>query len=420
MRRLDLGFGLPAALLPLLAACRGPGDAAHGKAGSMELSTFDGIVAYLEGHADAIVLEGDGGSRAVVSPRLQGRIVTAKVGAVESTGFVNAAAISKGDADPQFNNHGGLDRFWIGPEAGPYGLYFPAGADFHRTLWKVPPDLNSGSFRVASRDASRVVLARDMEVASYVGTRFLVAVERELGTLGSKGLPEELGVSLPAGVRYTGVYSRNTLRNRGPEAWAPEKGLIGIWILGMLNPSDSAVIIGPFRPGSDKDLGPPFNDEYFGKVTAEAPERLKVLGNAVVFRADSRRVGKFGISQARTTGVAGAVDFSAKLLTIVKFDVPPLPERYGNGLWLKDQGEPYKGDALQSYNNGVPDAQGPLPEAPFYELESASPVRPLGPGEAIVHRHATHHFQGDLEALATIAKQVLGVDLAAVRAAMLR
>jgi hypothetical protein len=342
------------------------------------------------------------------------------VGAVESVGLVNAAAIGRGDADPQFNNHGGFDRFWLGPEAGQFGLYFPPGAAFDRQVWKVPRDLNAGAFQVRSQDARRVVLERSMEVTNHSGSAFQVHVEREVGMLGAAELPAELGVSLPPGVAHVGAYSRNTIRNAGAAAWTPEKGLVGIWILGMFNPGDRTVIIAPFRAGSDADLGPAFNDAYFGKVSVEAPDRLKVLPGAVLLRADSRRVGKVGISQPRTTGLAGSIDFARGLLTVVRFDVAPLPERYGNATWVKPQPEPYRGDTFQTYNSGVAgDTTGQLPDAPFYELESASPVRPLEPGETLTHRHATHFFQGDLEKLAGLARQVLGVDFEEVQALML-
>lgn len=382
--------------------------------------TFEGTTELIKRNSQPVVLPGDGKSRVLVSPRLQGRILTVKVGSVESTGLVNTSAILKGETDPHFNNFGGMDRFWLGPEGGQFGLYFPPGADFNRQTWKVPPAFDAGPYPVSSSDSSKVVMARDMEVANYRGTKFTVHVDREVGVLKGQNLPSELGVTLPADVQYAGAYSVNTIMNSGNEEWRLESGLIGIWILGQFNPSDSTIIIGPFKPGSDAELGPAFNDDYFGKVSVDAPDRLKVLGNAVLFRADARRVGKFGISQQRTTGLAGSFDFEKSLLTIVKFDVPQTAERYGNSSWVKIQPEPFKGDVLQSYNNGVEGKPGELAEVPFYEIESTSPVRPLKPGESLRHRHMTHHFQGDIQKLAPIAKQLLGVDLAAVKQAMLR
>lgn len=387
--------------------------------------TFDAIVQLLEEHGGAVVLTGGeatkDGMRVLVSPRLQGRIFTMKVGPVESTGLVNVAAIRAGEAEPRFNNFGGLDRFWLGPEAGQFGLYFEPGADFTRDVWRVPADLDRGPFHVVFRDASRVIMTRDMEVANYSGTRFQIRVDREVGVIPREQVVSELGISVPEGVHYAGAYSLNSIANAGKEAWREETGLVSIWILGQFVPSDSAVIIAPFRPGSEETLGPRFNDEYFGKLSEEVPDRFKVLGNAVLFRADARREGKFGMNQKRTTGIAGSIDFSKNLLTIVKFDVPSIPERYANSLWIKKQPDPYSGDALQSYNAGPADkTSGELAPVPFYELESTSPVRPLQPGEKIRHRHCTFHFQGDLPKLVPIANQLLGVELGSVREAMLR
>ena len=383
-------------------------------------ATFAGIVALLEKHGDAVVLKGDGESRVLVSPHFQGRLFTLKVGTVESTGLVNAAAIVKGETDPQFNNFGAADRFWLGPEGGPFGLYFDPGVEFTREIWKVPAAFDKGAYKVISKDDAKVVMAQDMELVNYSKTKFKVHVDREVGAIKAAALPEDLKLSLPEGVQFSGAYSLNTMTNTGDAQWKEETGLIGIWILGQYNPSDSTVIIGPFKPGNEAELGPAFNDDYFGKLTVVSPNRFKVLENAVLFRADARRVGKFGISQQRTTGMAGSIDFGKNLLTIVKFDVPQNPERYANSTWVKEQKEPFKGDVLQSYNHGVEGKPEVLAVVPFYELESTSPVRPLKPGESIRHRHATYHFQGDMEKLKAIAKQLLGVDLQAVKDAMLK
>jgi hypothetical protein len=67
----------------------------------------------------------------------------------------------------------------------------------------------------------------------------------------------------------------------------------------------------------------------------------------------------------------------------------------------------------------VPGSPSKLAEVPFYELESNSPVRPLAPGDSLRHRHETHHFQGDLAKLNSIARRLLGVDLLAVEQTMI-
>ena len=47
--------------------------------------TFEGTADLIKKESQAVVLPGDGKSRVLVSPRLQGRILTLKVGSAEST-----------------------------------------------------------------------------------------------------------------------------------------------------------------------------------------------------------------------------------------------------------------------------------------------------------------------------------------------
>jgi len=380
---------------------------AGGKEGAV---SFDRIVEAV-GKQDAIVFEGEGGSKVLVSPRYQGRIMTTRVGKVESVGFVSTDEIAEGEVHESFNNFGGQDRFWLGPEAGQFGIYFPAGVELKRDLWKVPPDFNRGPFTVVEKTPRKARFAREMSVTNYTGTRFKAKVEREVGLIPSERLKDELKVALPRGVSYAGSYSDNSLANAGDRRWDKETGLINIWILGQFAPGSRAVIIAPFKPGD----GPAYRDEmYFGKVPAD---RLKLLGNAVLFRADARKEGKFGMPQARTSGVAGSFDFEKNLLVVVKFDVPTDPALYGNSAWVKVQPDPYSGDLFQTYNSDASSGKPPGRYA-FFELESVSPSRELAPGESVRHRQATFCFQGDYQALNGLAREVLGVDLDDVKKAM--
>jgi hypothetical protein len=80
------------------------------------------------------------------------------------------------------------------------------------------------------------------------------------------------------------------------------------------------------------------------------------------------------------------------------------------------QDEPYAGDAINSYNDGPPEA-GKAPLGPFFELESSSPALPLEPGEAHEHVHTTVHFHGPPETLDPIARETLGVGIAEIETA---
>ncbi|MEM7262259.1 MAG: DUF6786 family protein [Planctomycetota bacterium] len=380
---------------------------------------FAKIVSHLRRHADAIVLPGHEGSEIIVSPKLQGRIMTAHVGTVASTGFVPEKTIEEGETHAHFNNFGGIDRFWIGPEAGQYGVYFPPGAEFNRDTWQVPASFDKGAFRVVSESQGQVSLEKSMEVTNYGGVKFQVNVQREIGTIPASQISGEIGLTLPKGVAYVGCYSDNVLTNTEDRAWDAKSGLIGVWILSMFAPSPKSAIIAPFNTGDASKLGPEMNDEYFGKVSKDTPDRIAIVdGKAVVYRGDSSHVGKFGLSQARTTGIAGAYDFTRDLLTVVKFTVPKEKALYGNSTWVKEQKAPYGGDAFQSYNNGDNEKPGTLAADPFFEIESASPVKPLKKGESIRHRHAIFHFQGKKADLAPLAEKVFGVSLDKISAAL--
>jgi hypothetical protein len=95
--------------------------------------------------------------------------------------------------------------------------------------------------------------------------------------------------------------------------------------------------------------------------------------------------------------------------------MPAAPADYVNSMWeLQDQ--PYKGDVVNSYNDGPPEP-GAKPLGPFYELETSSPAAALKPGETISHVHRTFHLQGPEADLNTIAKTMLGVTIEEIKSA---
>jgi hypothetical protein len=89
-----------------------------------------------------------------------------------------------------------------------------------------------------------------------------------------------------------------------------------------------------------------------------------------------------------------------------------------NNMWELPQAHPYRGDVANSYNDG-PTEPGKPGMGNFYEIESLSPAARLQTGQSLAHHHRTLHIQADLPVLARLAKEILGVDLEAVRQAML-
>ena len=97
----------------------------------MNASSFEDDLAFMRGHQPLSVLSSSGGGRVAVSPGWQGRVMTSAVAPdAPSLGFVNRPFIAAGRAGTAFDNYGGEDRFWLGPEGGQHGLYFAPGAPF--------------------------------------------------------------------------------------------------------------------------------------------------------------------------------------------------------------------------------------------------------------------------------------------------
>ena len=211
---------------------------------------------------------------------------------------------------------------------------------------------------------------------------------------------------LAALYRTVAFESSNTVTNAGSAEWKPDTGLVSVWILGMFNPSTDTTIVLPFTPGPESTLGPIVNDAYFGKVPAD---RLVITSSAVFFRGDGQYRSKIGLSPSRAFETAGSYDASGHVLTLVQYSRPADATRYVNSMW-EIQREPYKGDVINSYNDGPPEP-GKAPLGPFFELETSSPALGLAPAQQHTHVHRTFHFVGAEADLDRLARATIKVGL---------
>ncbi|HEV2972613.1 MAG TPA: DUF6786 family protein [Pirellulales bacterium] len=378
---------------------------------------------FLAKHTKVIELI-DGAARVAICPEYQGRVMTSTCDGEDgrSLGWINRAFIEAGQKNAQFNNYGGEDRIWLSPEGGQFSLWFAPGAKQELANWYTPPAMNDGAFQVASSPTDPVCrMERSMRLANAAKTEFDLAANRNVRLLGINDFGASFGPDAQSALaegklHAVGFESDNSVTNRGP-AMKRDGGLVSIWILGMMVSGPETVIVVPYRSGDESKLGPVVKADYFGLVP---PERLKVTPAAILFRGDSHYRAKIGVSQRRVKPIAGSIDFQAGVLTLVNFDMPanPADHLYMNNAWEVPQKHPFVGDALNSYNDGPPGA-GRAPLGAFYEVESLSPAAELAPGQSLKHHHRTFHVQGDLAALARLAKITLGVDLASVRKEML-
>ena len=394
MNRVTRRLAVPALLILLCAQLLGGAQTPPAPAASSRTLADD--LAFLRRHGDVEVLRTPGGAQVVLSARYQGRVMTSAVAAGgTSLGWVNHEFIASGRTGTPFDNYGGEDRFWLGPEAGQFGLYFPRGAPFELSSWQVPAALQEGAWTIRDQSATGVTYTRALRVTNYSGTMFAMQVERTVRLLAAGEAAAHLGLPLPADVRWVGFETVNRVTNAGDVPWAKERGLPSIWILGMFNAVGSTRVMVPIKGTGGEEA---VNDRYFGKVPAD---RLSIRDGVVVFSADGRYRSKIGIGPAHATQVMGSYSPEAQLLTLVQF--APLPEgaAYVNSMW-EQQKDPYAGDVVNSYNDGPPNKGG------WYELESSSPALELAPGRSATHTHRTLHIVGRPEHLDSIATRVLG------------
>jgi len=379
--------------------------------------SFAEDVAFLRRHRETLVLAAPrGGGRIAVVPEFQGRVMTssARGDGGASHGFVKDAAVASRTPAKGINAYGGEDRLWLGPEGGPFALFFPAGTRVQTLAdWQTPALIDTEPFPVVERSASSARFVRPGRLVNAAGTTFDFALERTLEVLDAPAALAELGVEGDA-LDVVAFESRNTLTNRGSATWSKERGLLSLWVLGMFKPSPRTTVVLPLTLSADVPLAGLLNDAYFGKIP---PERLRHVatehGSALLFRGDGAQRGKIGVAPAAARPLAASWAPEREVLTLVTFTLPPGARDYVDSTWTVPQAEPFRGDAVNSYNDG-PSAPGVPPFGPFYELESSSPAAELAPGQALTHVHRTLHLEGPRAGLDVVTSRVLGLSLAAI------
>jgi len=381
----------------------------------MKEGTFGNDLEFLKKYTDVFVLSDKSGkSQVAVIPKYQGRIMTSTAEAEEgfSFGWLNRELIASDKFAEHINVFGGEDRFWIGPEGGQFSIFFKKDVPFDLEHWFTPAPIDTEPFDLVSKSNNSAILKKDMKLENYSGTVFNLRVDRQIRILEKTEAVKALGITPADTIKMVAFESNNKMTNTGTEPWEKQTGLLSIWILGMFNPSPATTVVVPFHPGPETELGLIVNDDYFGKVPAD---RLAVKENVLFFSADGQYRSKIGLSPQRAMSVLGSYDAINKVLTIVQYNKPPGAINYVNSMW-QIQKHPYKGDVVNSYNDG-PAEPGAKPLGPFYELETSSPAAALKPGESVTHIHRTFHLQGPESDLDVVAKAILTVSIDEIKSA---
>jgi hypothetical protein len=373
---------------------------------SSKMGTYGYDHSFLKEHVpDLLELRDSVGEAAIlISPKFQGRVMTSTAlgDSGASFGWINYELISGGQFKPKFNPVGGEERFWLGPEGGQFSLFFKKGDSFNIANWQVPALVDTMPYRLRSSDHSEAVFSRDGMLTNFSGTDFHMEITRTIRMISKSLLQQRLRIPIPQNLASVAYESENQLKNTGTAQWRKEKGLISIWLLGQLRPSDQTFVFIPFRPVQNPSAF--ITDDYFGKIPKD---RLLIQDSVLIFKCDGKQRGKIGISPKIAGHLAASFDFEKNLLTVISFEVEK-DGLYVNSKW-EMQKEPYQGDVVNAYNDG-PLADG-TQLGPFYEVEASSSTKELRPGEIQQYKQLTCHFQGNYQSLRTLVLGWLGVDL---------
>ena len=213
-------------------------------------------------HNAPVLLESRRHSTGVVcAPSLVGRVMTTTFDTDRgmALGWIGADAIQKGPGDPVFNNYGGEERPWFGPEGSQFGLHFRSRTQVFEN-YRVQAGMSWQPYLTVHRTAESVLMRARIHLQNLAGTRFDLNVERLIRIM--EYCPYTAGL-VGDRIDFVGFQSETSVRNMDRNPILPETGLICCWTPGLHPHQNGSVVVLPLREGSESDLGPPIRQDYF-------------------------------------------------------------------------------------------------------------------------------------------------------------
>jgi len=407
-----------ALLLLLLASCKPSArekDHHMDHKENFQKGTYGYDAAFLNRHRIPTIELKDSASnaRVLLAPAYQGRVMTSTADGPDgmSFGWINYDLIASGKVSRQFNPFGGEERLWLGPEGGPFSIYFEKGNEQTFAHWVVPGVIDTAAFDVVAHTAVSASFLKDLSLTNYSGARLDIRLERTVKLLTREETEKLLGFSLDTSMQCVAYESENVLTNTGKTDWNRQHGFLSIWLLSMFNPSPRGVVFIPYKTDGEKEPGEVVRDDYFGKVPAE---RLIVKDGMIFFKTDGKYRSKIGIPPQRALPLCGSYDPVGNVMTLLWCSLPDKASPYVNSTWGK-QDDPLHGDVINSYNDGPNDAGTVM--GPFYEIESSSPAALLPPGGRMTHTQRIFHITGDEKRLSALAETLFQWPLEEIKQA---
>lgn len=408
--------------------------------------SYRNAVDYLEMKTKVLELCNEYGARVAVCPDWNGRVMTSTADGLDgdSFGMLNVPEIERGGDDYSYRFFGGEDQFTLSPEGGPFSLYFAVDPDesaVRKQQVEMPVGYQEGKFIADfSPPAPEIRMRRNIQMMNLAGARFDLDVVRTVRLTDSSDFSALFGETVASAmeeqdVSYVSYQTTSSLINRGG-GLSKNSGLVSVRIRSMFNSTPHHVVVIPFRPGSEEELGPRVYVEFFGM----APHgRIRLLPEAALLRADGRYRCQIGVSRKRALPYIGAIDLRNGVLSFVSYNLPPDPcefdylgnafcETVGNTTcdFMRtrdyyfseslapasgDPGDnPYGGEVLRAYSSGP---AGPRDNSggAFYEFNTFSPAFALQKNEMMSHVQYTTHINADRDTLDFLLRNLLHTEL---------
>lgn len=395
-------------MLTLFISCinRGSNDKNSYSMNDYEKGSYGFDLQFLKKHIKPVELSINN-SRVLIAPEYQGRVMTTSSNGLKgkSYGWINHGFIEKGELNKQFNPFGGEERFWLGPEGGPWSVYFKKGDKQVFSNWVVPENIDTVPFGLVGNTNKEARFEKEFQLENASGFKLDVKINRDISLLSKSEVESSLNLELTDAVEFVAYETKNSLTNKGANNWNNDSGMLSIWLLCMFNPSEKGVVFIPYKTGNESELGKIVTDDYFGKVPND---RLVVKEGVIFFKTDGKLRSKIGIPPQRALPYCGSYDPQNKVLTILWYSQPGSASQYVNSVW-GEQEDPLSGDVVNSYNDGPADDGTIL--GPFYEIESSSPAAALNSGESITHTQRIFHISGEESRLNQITKKLFNLNI---------
>jgi hypothetical protein len=331
-----------------------------------------------------------------------------------SLAWIGVEQIRRGPVDPVFNNFGGEERLWFGPEGSQFGLHF-GRAEQKLSNYYVQPAMSSIPYELActSSAGDYAILKCRAQLENAAGTQFEIDIERTIRIQDS--CPYILACDTH--VDFVGFQTENRITNVSSRPINRETGVLAAWTLGQYVNGCRCAVVVPVRVGSDAAMGEPIRLEYVAGVCSDGclpPKRVRVHNEYALINADGNHRLKVGFAARRATNRMGSLDLDTEELNINDFDFYP-EYSYVAPYWRHlSPEEMYDGEASSVYCDG-PDQTGG-PRGAFYELEALSPALVLKPGESFVHRNRVYHLRSNRACVDSILMRFLGASVEGIEA----